>query len=127
MNDFFGFYQDGGVFMHFISAAGVFGAVALRKALRRQDLAGQLQIMSTMAKVCILLGVLGTAMGAIEMFHVLGNLKPNITVHRWLVSMARGGRVALHTLVWGLMLGTPLALAEGLLQRHFRREAEPTA
>jgi hypothetical protein len=111
MSNFSAFYQNGGLFMHFISlgAAVALTAVLLHGRARRigSDKPKLLRLADRAAGLCVAFGLLGSVFGLIEMCVALSMVEPELIVQ----AATRGGAIVPVTLGWALICAIPIWIA----------------
>lgn len=114
MSNFSAFYQNGGLFMHFISlgAVAALTSVLLHGRARRMgnDDAKLLDLANHMAGLCVIVGVLGSVFGLMELGAALSMVEPELFTRAAL----RGGSIVLVTFGWGLMCAIPIWTATAI-------------
>jgi len=121
MTEFGEFYARGGVFMHLVSllslvAAGMLAsrAARLRGLVKRVASSGPLPdegLFSALVVAALMMGVLGTTVGAMEVCLALRTIPPE----QHGAAVVRAIPIALSPLAWTLILGAPLLLGRGVV------------
>lgn len=108
MSNFSVYYQNGGVFMHFISlgAAVALTSVLLHGRARRMgsDDPRLLRLADRFAWLCVAVGLLGSVFGLSEMCAALNMVEPELFAQAAL----RGAGIVPITLGWGLTCAIPI-------------------
>ncbi len=123
--DFVQFYQHGGVFMHVITLITVVAIVTLARrmgAVRRGLRAPApppawrpaTGATPTLVAATVMLGVLGVAMGWVEMMKAL----QTVPAESWAAALVRSLDIVSYPLVWSLMCATPVLLAHAVVRHH---------
>lgn len=130
MMDFSQFYQQGGPFMHFISLVAIAVAVSLarrvlaaRRTLNDPEAALHLQpnVTPWLIACGIMIGLLGSCMGLMEVSAALRTISPD----QWTNAALRGAPIAMFATQWALITLTPATLAHAVL-RHFEHRVDTT-
>jgi hypothetical protein len=117
MFDFSEFYAAGGVLMHPITLTAVVAITALFVDARARKLGDndpkRLRLADRLVLLCLGIGLVGTTMGATELFAALRGASPK----QYFVLLAQGGAIVPFPLTWSLMLALPLWIATTVM-RH---------
>jgi hypothetical protein len=134
MTDFAQFYQNGGVLMHPVALCGVVAFLALArqfvtlwKTSPGRGGSGfpvdrsHVRLATALAHTGVLIGALGTLFGFIDMFAALDAVPPE----NWNAGFARGSKIAVGPLVFGLMWAVPLTLLAAPMRFAAMRRRSP--
>lgn len=117
MFNFFEFYTSGGVLMHPITLTAVVAITALFLDARARKLGDKdpkrLRLADRLVLLCLGIGLIGTTMGATELFAALSGAPSD----QYFSLLARGGAIVPFPLTWSLMLALPLWIATTVV-RH---------
>ncbi|KIG14595.1 hypothetical protein DB30_06650 [Enhygromyxa salina] len=108
MSNFYAFYQNGGLFMHFISlgAAVALTSVVLHGRARRMgsDDPKLLHLADRVGGLCLAVGLLGSVFGMIEAGAALSTVEPALFEQ----ASARAQAIVPVTVAWALMCAIPI-------------------
>ncbi|MEM6991140.1 MAG: hypothetical protein AAF721_11600 [Myxococcota bacterium] len=123
MFSFSQFYQQGGGFMHFVTLTAIVCLVSvarrtvrLRRTIHAPQGASPLDggVTAWFLAAGVMLGVLGTLFGVVEMFAALQTVKPD----QAFAALLRGGQIVGNPMIWALMCLIPVVFANAVL-RHY--------
>lgn len=127
------FYAEGGLFMHLttlLAVAALFytlkGAAILQWADRNRG--NELFVVTTqfatrLLALCLAVSAFGTLIGCLQVCHLVMQAPPN----QFAYAMAKGLGIACHTVVWGLALSIPTALANALIRYRYAIKGMPSS
>ncbi len=130
MGDFTIFYQNGGLFMHFITVTGAVALAAVLLHGRIQRMGAQdrdmLRVADRVAAIGVAIGLTGMLFGCFDLFMALTMIDPaTIDAVRLMQAAARGASLAPIPLAWGFVCAVPIWIATTIRGARPLPQAKP--